>query len=192
MFDDFDLDSLLIDGVDDNSSASLESASFDTDSYELTPSEESAIFLDAMYNECSSPEEFMDFVTENASMWEMYGLIEDATAALEAVKRMRIDNWKQVNLGRVSKREAIRLAEKANSADYRKYKKYRALYRKYRDKIFVRYGTRGKTMARRAIANSRNKASSTHAQSTTKKIDNTIKKLNRDGRNGQAIKETGK
>ena len=32
MFDDFDLDSLLIDGVDDNSSASLESASFDTDS----------------------------------------------------------------------------------------------------------------------------------------------------------------
>ena len=150
-----DLDSLLIDGVDDEDSGALEGATFDTTEDELTPAEESAIFLDAMYSSCNSPEEFIDMVEENATVWEMYGLIQDATAATEAVKRMKIDNWKKVNLDRVAARESIRLAQKNKSADYKKYVKYRALFKKYRDKILKRFGVRSKSVARRAIASAK-------------------------------------
>ena len=194
-----DLDSLLIDGVDDEDSGALESATFDTTEDELTPAEESAIFLDAMYSSCNSPEEFIDMVEENATVWEMYGLIQDATAATEAVKRMKIDNWKKVNLDRVAARESIRLAQKNKSADYKKYVKYRALFKKYRDKILKRFGVRSKSVARRAIANSQHKSAAMSnsakratAIDTTKKLDSVMKGLNKDGRNGKAIKTSGR
>ena len=184
-----DLDSLLIDGVDDEDSGALEGATFDTTEDELTPAEESAIFLDAMYSSCNSPEEFIDMVEENATVWEMYGLIQDATAATEAVKRMKIDNWKKVNLDRVAARESIRLAQKNKSADYKK----------YRDKILKRFGVRSKSVARSAIANSQHKSAAMSnsakratAIDTTKKLDSGMKGLNKDGRNGKAIKTSGR
>ena len=194
-----DLDSLLIDGVDDDYSGALEGATFDTSEDELTPAEESAIFLDAMYANCASPEEFIGMVEDNATVWEMYGLIQDATAATEAVKRMKINNWKKVNLDRVAARESIRLAQKNKSADYKKYVKYRALFKKYRDKILKRFGLRSKSVARRAIANSAHKtaamsgsAKKAVAIDTTKKLESTLKNLDRNGRNGRAIKDSGK
>ena len=120
-----DLDSFLISGVDPIKPG-LENVTIgDDDEYVCTPTEESAIFLDAIASECATVDEFYTLVEENAVEWEMCGLIEDASVALEAVKRMKIDNWRDVNRGRVAGGEAIRMAKRDNSPDYKKYKKYR-------------------------------------------------------------------
>ena len=190
-----DLDSFLISGVDPVKPG-LENVTIgDDDEYVCTPTEESAIFLDAIASECATVDEFYTLVEENAVEWEMCGLIEDASVALEAVKRMKIDNWRDVNRGRVAGSEAIRMAKRDNSPDYKKYKKYRDLYFKYKKKIEKKYGNRAKIAARRSIANSQRKSAcvkSAQGAGITKKLDTTIKKLDKDGRNGTAIKESGK
>ena len=191
-----DFDSFLIEGVDPVEPG-LEGATLDDgDDYTLTPADESAIFLEALASECETPEEFFNVVEENAVTLEMYGVLESASAALEAVKRMKVDNWKQVNLSRVTGNQAIRMAAAANSPDYKKYKKYRALYIKYKKKIEEKYKSRAKSVARKSIQNSQRKTASakgnTAASGITKKMDNAIKNLDRNGRNGSAIKETGK
>ena len=195
-----DLDSYLIADLEDEEGA-LENAVFNTEEFELTAAEESAIFLDSVYSTCDSPEEFIDMVEENATVWEMYGLIQDATAATEAVKKMKIDNWKSVNLSRVAAREAIRQAQRANSADYKKYAKFRGLFKKYRDKILKMFGTRSKAAAKKSIANSQRKLAAIKpttakkkAQSTDlmKKMERVAKGLDKNGRNGRAIRENGR
>lgn len=189
------LESFLIDGVDPIEPG-VEGASLDIyDEYTLSPAEESAIFLDAMASECDSAEEFFDLVEENATAWEMYGIIEDASAALEAVKRMKITNWKQVNTDRIAGNQAIRMAASAKSNDYKKYKKFRTLMLKYKAKIMKRYSAQSKVAARKAIQNSKRKAASVKgsaASGITKKIDHAISGLDKTGRNGKAITEKGR
>ena len=192
-----DFDSFLIEGVDPVTPG-IEGATFDDDDdgYVLTPADESAIFLETLACECATPDEFYNTIEENAVALEMYGVIEDASAALEAVKRMKVDNWKQVNLSRVTGNQAIRMAAAANSPDYKKYKKYRALFIKYKKKIEEKYRNRAKTAARRSIQNSQHKTASVKnspaASGITKKMDSAIKNLDKNGRNGSAIRETGK
>lgn len=195
--EDNSLDSFLIDGVDPVAPGLEGVTMVDTDDeYTLTPADESAIFLETLACGCDTPQEFYDIIEENAVALEMYGVIENASAALEAVKRMKVDNWKQVNLSRVSGNQSIRMAQAANSSDYKKYKKYRALYIKYKKKIEKRYEGRAKVAARRAIQNSQRKVSAIKdkkvAGGINKKLDKTINGLNKDGRNGVAIKENGK
>ena len=155
-----DLDSLLIEGVDEEFTTSTESVSFDENEYDISAAEESAIFLDTLYSECESKDEFVQLVEENATLWEMYGLIEDATAATEAVKKMKIDNWKKVNLDRVAAREAIRVCQKEDAALFKKYTKHRALFKKYRDQILRKYGNKSRRIAKKSIANSAHKHAS--------------------------------
>ena len=195
-----DFDSFLIEGVDPVTPG-IEGATIDDgEDYVLTPADESAIFLEALACECATSDEFFNLVEDNAVALEMYGVIEDASAALEAVKRMKVDNWKQVNLSRVTGNQAIRMAAAENggkgSPDYRKYKKYKALFIKYKKKIESKYAHRAKSAARRSIQNSQHKVASVKnspaAVGMTKKLDNTLKHLNKDGRNGTAIRENGK
>ena len=198
--DQFDLnsiDSFLIDTDDTiTTDAVLESATLDdgNDSTELTAAAESAIFLDAMYQECESFEEFKEMVEESAIEWELNGLIESSDAAFEAVKRIQIENFKQVNLDRETRRECIRLAKANDDPNYPKYAKYRKLMREYRDKIFQRWETKARTNARKSISRSKTKAAASKgkkATQTVKKLDNALKRVDKNGRNGTAIKERG-
>jgi hypothetical protein len=88
------------------------------------------------------------------------------------------------------------MAAASNSSDYKKYKKYRALYKKYKAKIEQKYATRAKASARRSIQNSQRKTASVKnspaASGISKKMDNAIKHLDKNGRNGSAIQEKGK
>lgn len=101
--------------TDDDSVAteSVENLDFfgleDSSDIELDLATESQIFLDTLMGTFDDMNEFVDYVTEGAGFWEAYGLIDNAQAAVEAVKRVTINNWKKVNFDRLVDRECIRI-----------------------------------------------------------------------------------
>lgn len=129
------------------------------DSDELSEAAEAAIFMDTVRESFDNDAEFIEYVTENAVEWELYGLIPSASRALEAIKTLKIDDWKQKNRQRLIRRECIRIACKKGDQNYIKYKKYRDLMRQYRQKIFDRYEAKAKSNVLKAKNNSVAKAS---------------------------------
>lgn len=137
---------------------------------------ETELFLTAMMESCT-PEEFETIVVDMAPTLEMYGVIENAEAAMEAQKNIVKLN-KKAKMDSLWKKAAIRLAEKAQDVEYKKYRKHRDLMLQSRTKIFAKYETKARKAARDAIANSRRKASNiggNSGKSIVDKIDNHIK-----------------
>jgi hypothetical protein len=140
---------------------------------------ESEIVLTAIREECDSDKEFADLMEDAAIEMSLYGVIDDADAALEVAKRIVIKDYKSARFNRVEKRTALRLAMKSNDTKYKQYKKYRAKMIAARNEIFHKYGARAKSESRKIIQNSRRKASNINSKSgsaITDKIDKQIKK----------------
>lgn len=177
----FDFDNLMLDDVNDDTameSAALE-GTVDYEDDELTPADESVYFLDTLMEECSSLEEFQAIVTENAVDFQLYGLIDDAEAAIEAVKKITIEDWKHVNFNRLVHRECIRLAKKNNDPNYGKYAMFREKMRGFRTKIFARWESKAKVNVRKALQNSKNKAANINTNTgkkVTAQLNNAIKR----------------
>lgn len=161
------------------------------DDFEMTSSEqeatiigdpiiESEIVLATIRSECDSDEEFAYLINEAATEMALYDVIADADIATEAIKRIQIKDWKQVNFVRIAKRASIRLAKKKNDPMYAKYKKYRNLMLQSRENIYRKYGDKARREARKIIMNSRNKAAnmaSAAGKNISAKIDSQIKKV---------------
>lgn len=170
--------------TDDNSDYANESAdagfeAFDDIAEALTPADESAIFLETVMESCETPDEFIDMVTENAVYWQSFGLIDDADVALEAVKRITVDNWKQVNFKRLWHREALRVEARKDSADWKKYVKYRTEMRKVRAKIIQRNENVAKRNVRQAQSHASQKTASmnnSHGGDLNKRINEAMAK----------------
>ena len=175
--DDFSFDSdddEFIDDDDDNEEPIFESAM--DESEELSVAAEAAIFMDVVRESFEgNDDEFIEFVQENAVEWELYGLIPSASRALEAIKTLKIDNWKIKNRQRLIRRECIRIACKKGDANYAKYKKYRDLMRQYRQKIFDKYESKARSNVLKSMNNSKAKASnikSSAGSDLKKRVDN--------------------
>lgn len=139
-----------------------EGVTFDDDeAYEdsLSPAAEAAILLETLRSECASDEEFVNLVTESAAEMQLYGLIPDADAALEATRVIKVENWKIKERDRLVKRECIRIGYRRKDKNYAMYKKYRDLMRQYRAKLFARYTNEAKRNVLHAQQNARAKAS---------------------------------
>ena len=151
----------LSDDDDDLDASFEEDPTFEDarDDAELTIAAEAAIFMDTVRETFDSDEEFVQYVQENAVEWELYGLIPSASRALEAIKTIKVGDWKQKNRQRLIRRECIRIACKKNDPNYVKYKKYRTLMRQYRQKIFDKYESKAKSNVLKAKSNSAAKAS---------------------------------
>lgn len=141
---------------------------------DLTIAAEAAIFMDTVRESFESDEEFAQYVQENAVEWELFGLIPSASRALEAIKTLKIDNWKIKNRQRLIRRECIRIACKKNDPNYAKYKKYRDLMRQYRQKIFDKYENKAKSNVLKAKNNSIAKASNM-TTSSGRDLNNRVK-----------------
>lgn len=102
----------------------------DSSDIELDLATESQIFLDSLMGTFDDMNEFVDYVTESAGFWEAYGLIDNATAAVEAVKRITVNNWKKVNFDRLVDRECIRIEYKRTPTSSL-WKKYAAARKKF-------------------------------------------------------------
>ena len=181
--DDLDIDEIPdLDDIDDDfdddddMDVTFEDAE-DYDSDSLTPGAEAAIFMDTVLESFDSPEEFVEYVAENAVEWELYGLIPNAQRALEATKTIKVQDWKMKNRERTIKRECIRIAYKKNDPLYKKYKIARDKMRGYRSKIFDKYNSKAKSNVLRAKSNSQAKASTISTKSgkdLTKRVNNSI------------------
>ena len=131
----------------------------DVDEIQLDAADESAIFLAAMQDTCT-PEEYQQMVMENTTELALYGLIEDADIVTEATKIVKHKITKQENLNREQSKAALRLAKKADSAEWKKYEKGRKMMLEAKAKIFQKYASRAKTEAKKVLKNSKRKSSS--------------------------------
>ena len=147
-------DDLMFDDDDDFDEGCLDSAT------------ESALFIDFMLESCDSIEEFEELVNENATDWQLYGLIDDREMALEAIRIMKVENWKQKNRYRLIRRECIRIGKEKNDPNYVKYKKYRDLMRQFRQKLFDKYENLATRNVKAAHKNSVAKASNVKTTSS--------------------------
>lgn len=169
----------------------------------LTEGLESALLLDVLKETCTK-EEFDTFLAENRTDLELYGLVNfsalasesytgeegELEEASEARNIVRLN--RQAQISREEARISIGLAKKSNDALYKYYHKYAELKRKFRDKIYEKYNARAKGLARKAVMNSRNKASVMNSKTGStiiNKIDSRIKDLDKKGRNNEAVKK---
>lgn len=152
---------------------------------DLTEAAEATIFLDTVRESFESDADFVQYVQENAVEWELYGLIPSASRALEAIKTLKIEDWKMKNRQRLIRRECIRIACKRNDPLYAKYKKYRDLMRTFRQKIFDKYEQKAKANVMKARNNSSAKASNiaTSTGKDLKKRVDTSKQTSEKGNN---------
>lgn len=127
-------------------------------SLEAYPAIESEVTLAALRESCDSDEEFQSVIEAAACEMAMYDVIDDADVALEAAKRIVIQDFKSANFNRIVNRTAIRLAMINKDPNYTKYRKYRDLMMTSRQAIYKKYGAKAKQEARRIIMNSRRKA----------------------------------
>lgn len=171
----------------------------------LTEGLESLLFLDTL-RATSTKEEFKQFLADNATELELYGLVspaaiaresymddEDLDTAMEAKNIVRLN--REAKISREEARISIGLAKKGNDPLYKYYHKYSGLKRQFRDKIYAKYGSRATPLARKAVLNSRNKASlmnSPAGSGIVGKIDSRLKQLDKNGRNNEAIKKDTK
>jgi len=157
-----------------------ETEDVDIENIELSEAEESALFLTALREECTN-EEYNQLIMENAQEFELYGIIDSAEVATEALKNIVKFN-KIANFNRIQKRAAITLAAKAGSPLYEKYALYRKKMIEFRVKIYEKFASASKKAAKTAISNSRRKASSipsASGKSIVDKMDNQIKKMDK-------------
>lgn len=123
----------------------------------LNKADESAILLTALQDVCT-PSEY-SIIMENLHELELYGLIESAEVATEA-KRIVYKQTKQMNMNREQTKAALRLAQKANTADWKKYHKGRQMMLQAREAICAKFKGKARTEAKAILKNSKKKASS--------------------------------
>ena len=152
------------------------------------------ILLTALEETFSTPQEFVEFVAENATAMTTFGIlpIEEMQSVTEAVKAKKIRATVSVagQMSRAQKIAAYRLAATNNDSDYKNYLKYRDMMRQYREKIFTKYGSRAKVIARKELNNAGQKAKAMspngHNQMSDR-IQKAIDNVDKNGRNGTAV-----
>ena len=164
----------------------------DIENIELTPADEAYIFLAGLKDACESDQEYSGLIDEAALEMEIYDLIPNAEIVTEAKKIVKSIITTQSMFSAEQKRAVLRLAAAAKDTNYDKYKKHRNLMREYRQKLYEKYGSKAKAVARDVMRNSKNKASSMKSpagKSIVAKIDKQIAKTDANARNGKAIKK---
>ena len=164
----------------------------------------SILFLEALRATCASEEEYKSILSENATELQLYGVVdpvaiaresyedeegEEEEIATEAKNIVRLN--KQARVSTEVARISIGLAKKANDPLYKQYHKYSVLKRQFREKIYAKYGSRATPLARKAVANGRNRAAMINSPAgagIVSKIDTRLKQLDKAARNMTAIK----
>ena len=150
-----------------------------------------AVLLAGLEETFASRDEFLDFVNENATTMQIYGILPPETAMEGAkVQKIRTVVSVQSQLSRATKLAALRLAYANKDPNFDKYIKYRDLMREYRTRIYQKYGNKGKAVARKELRNAGNKAkaiSGKQGKQMSDRIQSAIDHADKNGRNGTAI-----
>ena len=148
----------------------------------LDAADESAIFLAALQDVCTK-EEYEQLVFESATELALFGLINNANIATEATKVV-YKQTKAMNLNREQSKASLRLAKKADSPEWKLYKKHRTAMIAIREKIYEKFASKAKAEAKQVINNSKKKASamnSTTGKTIVAKMDKKISEMEKKG-----------
>lgn len=145
--------------------------SMNAEDVKLTKADESAIVLTALQDVCNAEE--YSVIMENLHELELYGLIESAEVANEA-KTIRYKQTKQMNLNREQTKAALRIAARANTADWKKYRKGRDMMLAAREAICKKYASKSRAEAKQVLKNAKKKASTMGNTVTGKMISDKL------------------
>lgn len=154
--------------------------------------DQAAIFLAALEEACSSHEEFVDFVTENAATMQVYGILPQEIATEASIKKVRSIFTRESRMNKAQKMAALVMARRNEDTAYKKYKKYRLLMKQEEAKILKKYGNKAKGIARKQLAGKYNAAKAIPGKigaQIQEKIGEAIKAADSNGRNHSAIKK---
>jgi hypothetical protein len=141
----------------------------------LTEADEAAIFLAALAD-ATTPEEYQKIAIEAAVELELFGLIPSASVATESRKYV-VKMEKQNDMNREEKKACLRLAKAKNDPDWVIYAKARKLMIEKRHKLFAKYASQAKQVAKKVLQNSRRKASNMNSSAGKSIVDRMDKKI---------------
>lgn len=160
----------------------------------LTSEDRCEIICSAL-KEVSTPEEYNSLM-ESANLWEIYGVLPSAETALESAvpsrKKVVSKFTKQSYLSGATKKASMKLAKNGKDPNYDKYIKYRDLMRVYREKVFDKWGSKASREAKKMLRGAGSAAASVkdvRGRQMEDKIKLAIDKVDKDGRNHEAIKK---
>ena len=151
-----------------------------------------AILLTALLESSDSPEDFVNFVEENVSTMEVYGILSPEVATEASVKKIKVVMNKQSQMSRAEKLAAFTLARQEGSENYKKYLLFKTKMREQAAIIFKKFGSRGKKIARQQLNGAYHAAKRVPGKAgaqMTERIDRAINATKKDGTNGSAIKK---
>ena len=179
----------LMDDENDQVAAAVESATLDS------KEDATGLLLCAMREVCT-PEEYNSLVMENATLWEVYGMLDNSQAVMESAvpsrKKVVAKYTRASYLSRATKYACMRLAKNNNDPNFPKYIKYRNLMKDYREKIYTKWESKATREAKRLLRGDATAAASVkdaRGRQMEDKINQAIKKVDNDGRNHEAIKK---
>lgn len=162
-----------------------------TESVNLTEADSTEVLLAAIESTFDTAQEYADFLNDNATEMELYGIADGETIATEA-KRVVSTITKQSEMSKAERRLVIKIAAREGNPHYEKYNKYKKLFLQERDYLREYYKAKAKKELREQLRNKSRKAStmsSASGKNIANRIDKTLKNLDKDGRNGVAIKK---
>lgn len=160
------------------------------ESFQLTEVDSTEILLDALEATFNTSEEYANFLNEAATEMELYGIGDAETIATEA-KRIVSTITKQSELSKAERRMCIKIAARKNDPHFEKYQRYKKLFLEERDYLRNRYKSEAKKAVKEQLRNKSRKAStmsSPTGKNIVARIDKSLSTVNKDGRNGVAIK----
>lgn len=161
------------------------------ESFTLTEEDSTEILLAAIESTFDTSQEYADFLNDSATEMELYGIGDGETIATEA-KRIVSTISKQSEMSKAERRLVIKIAARKGDPHYEKYNKYKKLFLQERDYLREHYKALAKKELKEQLRNKARKAStmaSATGKNIAKRIDKTLNKLDKDGRNGVAIKK---
>ena len=156
----------------------LNEENINIDDIQLEAADEAAIFLAALQDVCTV-EEYNTIVNESATELALFGLIDNAEIVTEA-KKIVYKQTKQMNMNREQAKAALQLAKKANTPEWKQYKKHRQAMIAARNKIYEKFNSKAKTEAKKVLNNSKRKASAMNSvtgKAIVEKMDKKIKEV---------------
>ena len=140
------------------------------------------IVLAALKESCT-PEEFEQY-TKDAAALELFQVVPNATAAMEAVEKRITKITRQSKLTQATKVTCMRMAKENGDPNYEKYKKYRALMVEFRTKIYNKYQNKATRVARQIVSGAKHNAAAMKTpagRGISDKLEKTVKKIEREG-----------
>ena len=132
--------------------------------------------------ESCTKEEFDNFMKDSTAL-ELFQVIPDASAAMEAVEKRIAKYTFSSKLSQATKASCLRLAKQNNDPNYEKYRMYRMKMFEAREKIYTKWNSKATRVAKDILRGAKNNAASMKTpvgQCNSDKLEKSIRKIEKE------------